>query len=182
MCSFASNLIKEKEVKIKMMSKKGQAAMEFLMTYGWAILIAIIAIAALIAFGVLNPPLQKACGTDGILVQGVSCSTAIPSFTTKDVALTITNNLAEPLELSGITITPTAGGTSPTITDCDFPDLTGTNAIASGATVTMTSTTNCVGGNAGENFKGDLAFTYSTDGGTTTYPATSIKIAQKIAE
>ncbi|MEM4703324.1 MAG: hypothetical protein QXP53_02475 [Candidatus Pacearchaeota archaeon] len=35
-------------------NKKGQAAMEFLMTYGWAILIAIIAIAALIAFGVLN--------------------------------------------------------------------------------------------------------------------------------
>jgi len=32
-------------------NKKGQAAMEFLMTYGWAILIAIIAIAALIAFG-----------------------------------------------------------------------------------------------------------------------------------
>ncbi|MEM2462974.1 MAG: hypothetical protein QXD71_02325 [Candidatus Pacearchaeota archaeon] len=54
-------------------NKKGQAAMEFLMTYGWAILIAIIAIAALIAFGVLNPPVQEVCGTGGVLIQGVTC-------------------------------------------------------------------------------------------------------------
>jgi hypothetical protein len=35
--------------------KKGQAAMEFLMTYGWAILVVIAAIAALAYFGVLSP-------------------------------------------------------------------------------------------------------------------------------
>lgn len=35
--------------------KKGQAAMEFLMTYGWAILVVIAAIAALAYFGVLDP-------------------------------------------------------------------------------------------------------------------------------
>lgn len=37
-----------------MKQKKGQAAMEFLMTYGWAILAAIIAIGALAYFGVFN--------------------------------------------------------------------------------------------------------------------------------
>lgn len=37
------------------MNKKGQAAMEFLMTYGWAILVVLIAIGALAYFGVLNP-------------------------------------------------------------------------------------------------------------------------------
>ena len=35
--------------------KKGQAAMEFLMTYGWAILVVLAAIAALAYFGVLSP-------------------------------------------------------------------------------------------------------------------------------
>jgi hypothetical protein len=35
--------------------KKGQEAMEFLMTYGWAILVVIAAIAALAYFGVLDP-------------------------------------------------------------------------------------------------------------------------------
>lgn len=35
--------------------KKAQAAMEFLMTYGWAILVVLIAIGALAYFGVLKP-------------------------------------------------------------------------------------------------------------------------------
>ena len=35
--------------------KKSQAALEFIMTYGWAILAVIIAIAALSYFGVLKP-------------------------------------------------------------------------------------------------------------------------------
>ena len=35
--------------------KKSQAAMEFLMTYGWAILVVLVAIAALAYFGVLDP-------------------------------------------------------------------------------------------------------------------------------
>jgi hypothetical protein len=36
-------------------SKKAQAAMEFLMTYGWALLVVLVAIGALAFFGVLNP-------------------------------------------------------------------------------------------------------------------------------
>lgn len=35
--------------------KKGQAAMEFLMTYGWAIIVVLVAIGALAYFGVLSP-------------------------------------------------------------------------------------------------------------------------------
>ena len=41
------------------MAKRGQAAMEFLMTYGWAILAAIIAIAALAYFGVFSPGMSS---------------------------------------------------------------------------------------------------------------------------
>jgi len=37
------------------MNKKGQAAMEFLMTYGWAIIVVLAAIGALAYFGVLSP-------------------------------------------------------------------------------------------------------------------------------
>lgn len=36
-------------------NKRGQAAMEFLMTYGWAILVVLAAIGALAYFGVLSP-------------------------------------------------------------------------------------------------------------------------------
>ena len=34
---------------------KSQAALEFIMTYGWAILVVLVAIGALSYFGVLNP-------------------------------------------------------------------------------------------------------------------------------
>ena len=37
------------------MNKKGQATMEFLITYGWAILVVLVAIVALVYFGVINP-------------------------------------------------------------------------------------------------------------------------------
>ena len=37
------------------MKSKGQAAMEFLMTYGWAILVVLIAVGALAYFGLLSP-------------------------------------------------------------------------------------------------------------------------------
>lgn len=38
-----------------MKTKKGQMAMEFLMTYGWAILVVLFAIGMLAYFGVLSP-------------------------------------------------------------------------------------------------------------------------------
>ncbi|MDD5086368.1 MAG: hypothetical protein PHV16_01320 [Candidatus Nanoarchaeia archaeon] len=51
--------------------RKGQAAMEFLMTYGWAILVVLLAIAALAYFGVLNPGryLPASCTIEA----GLSC-------------------------------------------------------------------------------------------------------------
>ena len=48
-----------------MYTHKGQAAMEFLMTYGWAILAAIIAIGVLAYFGVFSP--GKLVGSSAVL-------------------------------------------------------------------------------------------------------------------
>ena len=41
--------------------KRGQAAMEFLMTYGWAILVVLIALSALFFLGVFNPQTSNGC-------------------------------------------------------------------------------------------------------------------------
>ena len=51
--------------------KKSQAAMEFLMTYGWAILVVLAAIAALAYFGVLSP--EKFLPEKCILQPGIAC-------------------------------------------------------------------------------------------------------------
>ncbi|MEK6835219.1 MAG: hypothetical protein AABX61_03080 [Nanoarchaeota archaeon] len=47
-----------------MNNKKSQAAMEFLMTYGWAILIVLIVLAALFAFGIFTPRSPNTCSAD----------------------------------------------------------------------------------------------------------------------
>lgn len=48
-----------------------QAALEFIITYGWAIMIGIIAVAALAYFGVLSPDRMSA--EKCILAPGLSC-------------------------------------------------------------------------------------------------------------
>ena len=53
------------------MSKRGQAALEFLMTYGWAILVVLLAIGALAYFGVLNP--KRSLPDTCIIAPGFSC-------------------------------------------------------------------------------------------------------------
>ena len=54
-----------------MKSRKSQAALEFLMTYGWAILVVLVAVGALAYFGVLNPDrfLPSRC----TLPAGIAC-------------------------------------------------------------------------------------------------------------
>ena len=52
-------------------SRSGQAAMEFLMTYGWAILVVLVSIGALAYFGVLSP--EKFLPAKCTLQSGITC-------------------------------------------------------------------------------------------------------------
>jgi hypothetical protein len=54
-----------------MMNRKSQAAMEFLMTYGWAILVVLVAVGALAYFGVLSP--DKFLPAKCTLQAGIGC-------------------------------------------------------------------------------------------------------------
>ncbi len=51
--------------------RRAQAAMEFLMTYGWAILVVLVAIGALAYFGVLSP--DKFLPSKCTLPSGLAC-------------------------------------------------------------------------------------------------------------
>ena len=56
-----------------MMNRKGQAALDFLMTYGWAIALVVIIAAVLFALGIFdvsNFTGNKAAGFSGVAVQG----------------------------------------------------------------------------------------------------------------
>lgn len=82
------------------MYKKAQAAMEFLMTYGWAILVVLVAIGALAYFGVLNPDtmLPEKC----IISSGSGLFCDKFSTTTAGITLKIKNSLAEGINITWI--------------------------------------------------------------------------------
>ena len=54
-----------------MINRKAQAALEFLMTYGWAILVVLVSIGALAYFGVLSP--EKFLPAKCTLQTGITC-------------------------------------------------------------------------------------------------------------
>ena len=88
------------------MTKRGQAAMEFLMTYGWALLIVLVAIGALAYLGVLNPTrfIPEQCD----MAPGIGCNahkadssgdakTSDGMATTERVYLILQNGLGQSL-------------------------------------------------------------------------------------
>ncbi|MBW2995455.1 hypothetical protein KY312_03805 [Candidatus Woesearchaeota archaeon] len=83
------------------MYKKGQAATEFLMTYGWAILVVVVAIAALAYFGVLSPDqfLPEKC----TFPPGIACIDY--KITSSSVELYIQNSMGYDITINSVNIT-----------------------------------------------------------------------------
>ncbi len=95
-----------------MKNLKGQAAMEYLMTYGWSLFVIVIVIAALLY---LNPfKIPEMCRFEG--VGGFSCSESNPKvYTTNadneiNVVLKIYNTHPNNVQLSKVTCTIAAAG------------------------------------------------------------------------
>lgn len=73
-----------------MILKRGQAAMEFLMTYGWTILVALAAIGTLAYFGVMNP--EKNLPEKCVFPSGISCIGF--SYNNGNIEIAMINNMA----------------------------------------------------------------------------------------
>ena len=140
-----------------MQKKKAQAAMEFLMTYGWAILVVLIAIGALAYFGVLNPNrfLPKSC----TLMPGLDCDEFKVDKSDSQVQLFIRNGLGDSIDFSSLNIDTNLDGTA----DCTAIDPA---AIADGALSAQLNIAGCTIGVTGSRFRGDLMGTYTVSGGT----------------
>ena len=149
-----------------MMSKKGQAAMEFLMTYGWAILIAIVAIAALIAFGVFNSPVQENCGVAGEIIQGVTCDISSSGIGTTGGTIVLSNDMSGSLIFSGMSLTARNGAAC----NVDSPTI---NAGSVGS-LTLTG---CTGLTAGKSFDATINGNYTVN--SQIYPV-SFKFVKKV--
>ena len=82
-----------------MHTTKAQAAFEFLMTYGWALLMTLVAISALVFFGVINPGrfLPDSC----IMFAGFTCTDSYASSSSDRLKLTFQNGLGYTMSFTG---------------------------------------------------------------------------------
>ncbi len=84
--------------------KRGQAALEFLMTYAWAILVVIIIIGALAYFGVLNPDTlvpDKCTFATGLACQDFSYTyTGTGASAVGNITLVLTNGLGKTIQVT----------------------------------------------------------------------------------
>lgn len=100
------------------MNKKGQAAMEFLMTYGWAILVVLVAIGALAYFGVLSP--EKLLPEKCILAtgSGLFCDKNLvkADASTSTITMRVKNTNVDAIQITSVAI-GTACTDSTTVTN-----------------------------------------------------------------
>jgi len=133
------------------MNKKGQAAMEFLMTYGWAILVVLVAIGALAYFGVLSP--EKLLPEKCVIPTGTGLfcdKNLVSAVAGGPVTIRIKNSLADTVTITAIAINPACGETTYTA-----------RTIAPDASEDFDVT--CTGLVAGK-LKGDLTVKYEVEG------------------
>ncbi len=131
--------------------KRGQAALEFLMTYGWAILVVLLSIGALAYFGVLNPSrfLPDSC----TIAPGFSCDEFKATPTT--IVLQVRNGMGEDLRQTNLSVP----GCTISATQATWNDGT----ILGGASgITLTG---CTGQAVNSKLKKSLNVSYLTPGG-----------------
>jgi hypothetical protein len=121
------------------MNRKAQAATEFLMTYGWAILVVGVAIAALAYFGVLSP--TKFLPSKCTLPSGIACIDQ--KVTTTGVTMILQNSMGYTIKVNTINLSSKAG--------CSASPAT-TMQNGNQATFAVTCTTGLVG----DKFRSDI--------------------------
>jgi len=121
--------------------RKAQAAMEFLMTYGWAILVVLVAIGALAYFGVLSPDnlLPRKC----TLEQGIACKEH--KVTSGTVTVVLENGMG--YDLTGVVASVEGCGSS------------ASQSLNNGDRATIAIT--CASNTTSSKFAGDINVTYT---------------------
>ncbi len=127
------------------MFKKAQAAMEFLMTYGWAILVVLVVIGALAYFGVLSPStlLPEKC------TFPVSVNCVDHSVSQTAVTLVLLNGAGRDMQVNRISASSEALGAGSLGVGCSTGAIT--TVLRNGAKLTFTLNTGDVAGAC--NFK-----------------------------
>ena len=148
------------------MEKRGQAAMEFLMTYGWAILAAIIAIGVLAYFGVFSP--GQYVGSSAVVTAPWYANAWNVDDATEVVTTEFRNNGGENLDIQSFSIAFSDPFSDTCTNTYAAPGLT----VLSGDLQTITIDTDTVGVcdtatrtfAPGDTVRGDITIIYERPG------------------
>jgi hypothetical protein len=144
------------------MRRKAQAAMEFLMTYGWAILVVLAAIGALAYFGVLSP--DRFLPVKCTMPSGVACLDH--RYTGSAIQMVIQNSAG--FDMTGVTVSVNGTG-------CVGTDSTSGPTLTNGQKATYSITCSPTAG----KFKGDVILAYTNQ--ATSMPHSDVgEIIEKI--
>ena len=139
--------------------------MEFLMTYGWAILVVLAAIGALAYFGVLSPDrfLPRAC----TLAGGFACDDYKIDATDNQVRFYVINSaLGEQANDVNVTLAANSGCTGTITRDTPVADIV--NISSRGRQQYIY---NCTGGSLSGAFSGDIDIDFTLAGDTESHSA-----------
>ncbi|MBI2672261.1 hypothetical protein HYX16_04980 [Candidatus Woesearchaeota archaeon] len=139
---------------------RGQAAMEFLMTYGWAILVVLVVLGALTYVGVLNP--DRLLPNNCFLMPGLDCDDFNVDATTGQVQLFIRNGLGKDIDFTTLNIDVDNDGFG----DCTpiDPPLISKYELSEQINIP-----GCLMGGSGERFSGAIVGNYMFGGGNLEY-------------
>ena len=141
--------------------RKGQGALEYLMTYGWALLIIVVVAAALYALGVLNPATyaQSRC-------NGLQYFTWEQQQLSQDSGYTAqVRNGNQEINVTGIKFGTMASSVTPTTVTVNGVSKLG-QFIASGTVVVISTTTDATASSSGETYSNQqLEITYDIRNG-----------------
>lgn len=140
--------------------RKGQAAMEYLMTYGWAILVIVVVLAALLYLGVFNVPTPERCQ----LQTGINCNSFRLVGSSGALSLSLSNGLGKEITVTAVHCTkntafnPGTGTFKTTGLTTAIP--VGSTVALSAATCTSTDDTTATSGTVGNAYVGKLFVKY----------------------
>ncbi len=142
--------------------------MEYLMTYGWAILVIVVVLAALLYLGVFNVPTPERC----TLQTGLNCASFRLIGSSADLNISVTNGLPKEVTITDVSCTQQDTGAG----SATYTTLTSAVVIPVGTTKYVSQLVDCrngagtaiTSGTVGSAYVGKLYIKYYfTDEGST---------------